>query len=166
MGWFAILNPIHTTNFLPEIGEEKCNGCGKCVNACPVEAMTLVSANNANKPKMKKAKVNEDLCLGCGICVRNCEFDSIHLKSRLVRVITPLDGIHRTVMMAIERGKLQNLIIDNHVLQSHRALAGVLGTILKLPPIKQILASQQIKSRYLETLIDHYNNLNNNKQHK
>ena len=58
--------------------------------------------------------------------------------------------------MAIERGKLQNLIFDNHVLQSHRALAAVLGVILRLPPIKQILASQQIKSRYLETLTSYY----------
>jgi len=57
--------------------------------------------------------------------------------------------------MAIERGKLQNLIFDNHVLWSHRALAGVLGVILKLAPIKQALASQQIKSRYLEALITH-----------
>ncbi len=57
--------------------------------------------------------------------------------------------------MAIERGKLQNLIFDNHVLWSHRAMAGVLGVILKLPPIKQVLASEQLKSRYLETLIGH-----------
>ena len=161
---FAILNPVHTTNFIPEINEEKCNGCGKCVNACPVEAMTLVSSNDPNKPNMKKAKLNEDICLGCGVCVRNCSFDAIHMKSRPVRVITPLDGTHRAVMMAIERGKLQNLIFDNQVLQSHRALAGVLGVILKLPPIKQLLANQQIKSRYLETLISHYNNLNTNKQ--
>ena len=32
-------------------------------------------------------------------------------------------------------------------------MAGVLGVILKLPPIKQVLASEQLKSRYLETLI-------------
>jgi ferredoxin len=161
---FTILNPVHTTNFLPQIDEEECNGCGKCVNVCPVEAMTLVSANNPAKPKMKKAKVNEDICLGCGVCVRNCEFDALHLKSRPARVITPFDGTHRAVMMAIERGKLQNLIFDNQVLLSHRALAGVLGVILKLPPIKQILASQQVKSRYLETLITHYNDLNSDKQ--
>jgi hypothetical protein len=55
--------------------------------------------------------------------------------------------------MAIERGKLQNLIFDNRVLWSHRALAAVLGAILKLPPVKQIMASEQVKSRYLEYLI-------------
>jgi len=50
------------------------------------------------------------------------------------------------------------LIFDNQVLRSHRALAGVLGAILKLPPVKQVLASQQVKSRYLEALINHTEN--------
>jgi hypothetical protein len=56
-------------------------------------------------------------------------------------------------MMAIERGDLQNLIFDNRVLWNHRALAAVLGVILRLPPIKQVLTSQQVKSRYLEYLV-------------
>ena len=64
-----------------------------------------------------------------------------------------MDGVHKVVLMAIERGKLQNLIFDNQVLWSHRALAAVLGIILKLPPFKQILTSNQIKSRYLEALL-------------
>ncbi len=34
-----------------------------------------------------------------------------------------------------------------------RALAAVLGAILKLPPLKRALASRQVKSRYLERLI-------------
>jgi ferredoxin len=155
---FAILNPVHTTNFLPVVNESECNGCGKCVSACPVEAMTLVSSNDPGKPKMKMAKLDEEICLGCGICVKACSKNNILLKSRTSRVITPLDGTHRAVVMAIERGKLQNLIFDNQVLWSHRAMAGVLGVILKLPPIKQAIANQQIKSRYLETLIQkHYN---------
>ena len=155
---FAILNPVHTTNYIPVVTVFDCNGCGKCVNACPVEAMTLVSSNDPVKPKMKVAKLNEDICLGCGVCVRTCSKDSIHLKSRPSRVITPLNGTHRTVLMAIERGKLQNLIFDNQVLWSHRAMAGVLGVILKLPPFKQVLANQQVKSRYLEALIKHTEN--------
>ena len=41
--------------------------------------------------------------------------------------------------MTIERGKLQHLIFDNRILWSHRALAGLLGVTLKLPPFKQAL---------------------------
>lgn len=151
---FAVLNPVHTTNFIPEIKEDACNGCGKCVKVCPVEALELVFANDLANPKRKFAKLDVDRCLGCGVCVRSCTKNSLQLKSRPSRVITPLNGTHRAVVMAIERGKLQHLIFDNKVLWSHRAMAAVLGVILKLPPIKQIMANQQVKSRYLETLIN------------
>jgi hypothetical protein len=60
-------------------------------------------------------------------------------------------------MMSIERGDLQNLIFDNRVLWNHRALAALLGVILRLPPIKQVVASQQIKSNYMEALITRLN---------
>jgi len=147
---FAILNPVHTTNFIPVINSQVCNGCAKCVNICPVEAMTLVSANDPHHPNRKKALLNEERCLGCGVCVRHCTSGSIVLKSRVKRVLTPLNGIHKAVVMAIERGTLQHLIFDNRVLFSHRALAALLGVLLKLPPIKQVMASQQIKSRFFE----------------
>jgi ferredoxin len=152
---FGILNPVHTSNFLPVVDDTTCNGCGKCINACPVEAMTLVSSNDPHHLQMKKAKVYEDICLGCGVCVRTCAHESLSLRSRPQRVITPLNSVHRIVMMAIERGDLQNLIFDNRVLWNHRALAAVLGVILRLPPIQQVMASQQVKSRYIEYLITH-----------
>jgi hypothetical protein len=77
-----------------------------------------------------------------------------NLKSKQERIITPLNGTHRAVVMTIERGKLQYLFFDNRVLWSHRALAAVFGVILKLPPLKQALASNQVNSRYLEALIN------------
>jgi ferredoxin len=153
---FGILNPVHTTNFLPVIDQQACTGCGKCVTACPVEAMTLVSANDPHHPNRKVAKLAEEICLGCGVCVRTCSQNGLTLKSRPERVITPLNSTHRVVMMAIERGYLQDLIFDNRVLWNHRALAAVLGVILRLPPLKRALASDQFKSRYLETLIARY----------
>jgi len=151
---FGLLHPVHTTNFLPEVDDALCNGCGKCVSACPVEAMGLVSANDPLHPKRKKARVNEDLCLGCGVCTRTCTRGGLALHSRSERVITPVNSVHRVVLMAIERGDLQNLIFDNQVLASHRALAAVLGAILKMPPVKQAMASRQMKSRYLLRLLE------------
>jgi Na+-translocating ferredoxin:NAD+ oxidoreductase RNF subunit RnfB len=153
---FGILHPVHTTRFLPVIREERCTGCRKCVQICPVEAMGLVSANDPHRPKQEKAKLNAKFCLGCGLCVRACTAGAIRLESRPERVITPVNSAHRTVVMAIERGKLQNLIFDTQALLSHRAMAAILGVILKLPPIKQAMASRQMKSRYLETLIRYF----------
>jgi ferredoxin len=153
---FAFMNPIHTTNYIVKVDEQKCSGCGKCVSACPVEAMTLISANDPHRPNQKKARVIDDLCLGCGVCVHSCSKDGLVMESRKERVITPLNSVHRVVMMAIERGQLQNLIFDNQVLWNHRALAAVLGSVLRLPPVKRVLASDQVKSRYLEALITRF----------
>ena len=150
---FGFLHPVHTTNFLPAIREADCTGCGKCVRICPVEAIGLVSANDPRRPNRQKAKLDGEICLGCGLCVRACTTNAITLKPRPERVITPLNSTHRAVVMAIERGKLQNLIFDNRALFSHRAMAAILGVILKLPPVKQAMAGRQMKSRYLEALI-------------
>jgi Pyruvate/2-oxoacid:ferredoxin oxidoreductase delta subunit len=153
---FALTRPIHTTNFAPVVNEDTCTGCGQCVNICPVEAMTLVSAHDPTNLRRKKAWVNPDVCLGCGVCARGCSTKSIRLESRPERVITPYNTTHRVVMMAIERGKLQNLIFDNQVLWSHQALATLLGVVLRLPPVKRVLATEQVKSRYLEALVRRY----------
>jgi ferredoxin len=116
--------------------------------------MGLVSANDPKKPKRKKARLNEEICLGCGLCVKVCNIDAIHLTERSRRVITPVNSVHRVVMAAIEKGMLQNLIFDSHALWNHRAMAAILGVILKLPPIKRGLASDQFKSKYLVSLIN------------
>jgi ferredoxin len=152
---FGMLNPVHTSNFLPVVEEARCTGCGTCAAACPVQAMTMVSVNETHDCRTRKAKVDEETCLGCAVCVRTCPRKSLTLKSRPQRVITPLNSLHRTVVMAIERGDLQDLVFDNRVLWNHRALAAVLGVVLRLPPIKQAMASQQVKSRYLEYVITH-----------
>ena len=150
---FAIMRPVHTTAFLPRVDETSCNGCGQCVSVCPVAAMTLVSANDPRHPSRKVARLEVDCCLGCGVCVTACtRTASLSLQHRPTRVLTPRNAVHRAVVMAVERGKLQDLLFDNQVLWHHRALAAVLGSILRLPPVARAMATDQVKSRYLEAL--------------
>ncbi|HSN89909.1 MAG TPA: 4Fe-4S binding protein [Anaeromyxobacteraceae bacterium] len=153
---FAVMNPIHTTAFLPAVDEGACSGCLKCAQVCPVEALAMVSANDPRRPKRTVPRLDEERCLGCGLCVRACPDDAVKLHRRGERTLTPLNGAHRAVLMAIERGKLQDLLFDNRVLWSHRALAAVLGAILRLPPVKRALAREQVQSRYLEALVRRY----------
>jgi len=150
---FAHLQPVHTTYFVPEVGAETCKGCGKCVEACPVDAMSLVPATGRRNPKARMAELDEDVCLGCGVCVRACTKGELGLRERPERIITPETAAHRYVAMAVERGKLQHLIWDEHALWSHRALAAIFGAVLKLPPVKRALASEQVRSRYLDRLL-------------
>ena len=126
---FGILNPILTTNYIPEINDDQCNACGLCAAVCPVDALKVTADEEGRKHLTFDAQV----CLGCGVCVRRCNREGIRLKQRTDRVISPVDTVHRTVLMAIERGTLQHLIFDNQAHLNHRAMAAILGVILKLP---------------------------------
>jgi ferredoxin len=150
---FGFLHPVHTTSFIAELDVSACNGCGKCVKACPVGALGLEPAGDAAHPGRKRAVQEAELCLGCGVCIRSCPKEALRLAARGERVVTPATSTHRVVLMAIERGKLQELVFDNQAHLSHRAMAAILGAILKLPPVKRALASEQLRSRYLETLL-------------
>lgn len=166
---FSPMQPIATTNYIPEVSEEQCIGCGKCAKVCPILAISLEDReekakgmeqkqNTEQKPakqtrKRKLARIDTEICLGCGVCARNCPTKAIQLSRRPIQVITPVNSTHRFVLQAIEKGTLQNLIFDNQAFASHRAMAAVFGTILKLPPMKQALASKQFKSVYLDKLL-------------
>jgi formate hydrogenlyase subunit 6/NADH:ubiquinone oxidoreductase subunit I len=148
------MQPVATTNYIPQIHMDKCIGCGKCARVCPVLAVQMDQvAPTEGAPKKKYAFINNEICLGCGVCARNCPTGAIEMVRRPVQIITPVNSTHRFVAQAIEKGTLQNLIFDNQAFANHRAMAAVLQVILKLPPLKQALASRQFKSVYLDRLL-------------
>ena len=144
---FSPMQPVATTNYLPKGSVKPCIGCGKCAKVCPILAISM---------KEGRPAIDGEICLGCGVCARNCPTKAISLERRPIQVITPVNSTHRFVLQAIEKGTLQNLIFDNQAFANHRAMAAVFGTILKLPPLKQALASKQFKSVYLDRLLSKY----------
>ena len=150
---FSPMQPVATTNYIPEVSVETCVGCGKCEKVCPILAISMGTPGEDDVRKKKWAKVDTEICLGCGVCARNCPTKAIKLERRPVQIITPVNSTHRFVLQAIEKGTLQNLVFDNQAFANHRAMAAVFATILKLPPVKQALASKQFKSVYLDKLL-------------
>ena len=79
---FGRLHPVHTTNYLPHVDAATCNGCGKCVDACPVEAMTLVSRTTPPSRAGGAPSWTRTSASGCGVCTRVCTTDALWLEPR------------------------------------------------------------------------------------
>ncbi len=151
---FNLRGAIVTSNWVMAVDGEKCKGCGKCVKACPVEAIDLREQGSAagSKP-VKRAAVDTTLCLGCGVCYGACKFGAIRMAARPQRVLTPETVFDRMATMAIERGKLANLIFDEPQRLSHRALGRIVNLLEKSPPVRAALAIQPLRSAFLNTIL-------------
>ncbi len=153
---WGFLHPVHTTPYLPELSWDDCRGCGRCVERCPVDALQLVSAGDPARPKRRKVHFEPEGCLGCGVCVGACRHGALTLVERSERVIPPLNAVHRTVLAALEQGKLPNLLFDDPEQLTHRTLGAVMGAILQLGPVQRATASEQLRSRYLDHFLQRF----------
>jgi len=70
----------------PRVDKERCRGCGRCVDICPFDAVTLV----ANDRGFYTAEVLRHNCVGCGGCIGRCPvtaMDMPYFSNRLLEEI-------------------------------------------------------------------------------
>lgn len=85
---------IKMVDGLPQIDEEKCTACGKCVDACPRALIALHSLKKDHvhvlcrsldkAPQVKQ--VCDVGCIGCKLCEKNCKFDAIKVTNFLAEI--------------------------------------------------------------------------------
>ncbi|MBI1987261.1 MAG: 4Fe-4S dicluster domain-containing protein [Nitrospinae bacterium] len=149
---FDIRNAIVTSNWMMEVDLSRCKGCGMCVNACPVRAIEIAHQGEGER-KRKWAALDHTLCLGCGVCYSACKSGGISMKPREPRVFTPETIFDRIVAMAIERGKLAQILFEEPEKLSHRALGRIFNILEKSPPFKAAMAIKPLRSAFLNALV-------------
>jgi len=103
---------IVPSNWVASIDADRCRGCRDgCVTACPAEAIERCDSHGQGR-RAYWAVLDPDRCLGCGVCVDRCRFDALELVPREQRSYTPRTTLDRMIAMALERGKLGDLLLD------------------------------------------------------
>ncbi len=55
-----------------QIDQDKCNGCGMCMEVCPQQVFTLAGKTSSI--------TDRDACMECGACARNCPQQAIYVR--------------------------------------------------------------------------------------
>jgi len=148
---FRIFGSTFSSNFLADVDGSECTGCLECLKACPVDAIDRVVEDRVVKGKKRKyiPRVDESVCLGCGVCAMKCKNSAMQMKARPKRRIAPESAFARVITMALEQGKLQDMLFDADAGAGGFISKAFVGAVLSLPPAKQILAVDAVKSRFV-----------------
>ena len=89
---------IHMENGRSVIDQEKCIKCGKCVSACPYNAIikqerpcaAACGMNAIKSDEYGRADIDYDQCVSCGMCLVSCPFSAIVDKSQIFQTVLAL----------------------------------------------------------------------------
>jgi formate hydrogenlyase subunit 6/NADH:ubiquinone oxidoreductase subunit I len=63
----------------PRIDRRMCMSCTICVDACPVNSLSLTEAMDARDLHLYPFLQKDTTCLGCSICALECPMDAINM---------------------------------------------------------------------------------------
>ncbi len=70
---------VNATNYISQVNQEICVGCGTCVEHCHTKSMIMNDDG--------KAENTGDLCIGCGVCAYFCPENAIILVENQRKVV-------------------------------------------------------------------------------
>jgi len=73
---------LYTSNYFALVNQEKCEGCGTCIDRCQMQARSIAEDVSI---------VNMDRCIGCGNCVTTCLSNAIQLQKKEKEKVPPKD---------------------------------------------------------------------------
>lgn len=144
----GITNAIVSSNWVAETDFTNCRGCKKCFRRCPADAITMVD-NAGQGKRVYWSVIDPDKCLGCGVCTDVCRWQGRYMMPRPRRVFTPQTTLDRTIAMAVERGKLGDLLLDTLTGTGPHAIARVLQILERTPPAAALRAIEPLRSMFL-----------------
>ena len=84
-----------TSGFIMMVDQEKCMGCGDCIDRCPMEALSMEDDIVAQ---------DDERCIGCGLCISVCPTEALRMEPRPDR---PLPLPDRESLTAALRASLK-----------------------------------------------------------
>ncbi len=92
-----------TARFMAVTDQDKCNLCGKCKEACHVNAITISN---------EKKTTNAHKCIGCGLCVSRCPEGACYMvpREKSPKIYRDADALYGKIEREVIVGKIKRKV--------------------------------------------------------
>ncbi|MHB8917243.1 MAG: 4Fe-4S dicluster domain-containing protein [Desulfocucumaceae bacterium] len=95
----------HPSNFVPELKQDDCTGCGTCAESCHINAIAMKDGEAGEAAPA----VNRDACIGCGVCASACPNSALEMSRRPALHTPPENKMEQFTRIAREKGRIPGI---------------------------------------------------------